>query len=125
MQNTAIKLMLGLGLITGATMVSSERVEAAIVNVESQYRIISVDRAEKRIGVALADAPAGERQAWVYIKPETRSSMRKSIGNGMFRDQSMNTKSVLDAAEGRIGGLMKIKGGRDFDGSIDAKKIWM
>lgn len=125
MKSTLSKFILGLGVLAGGTFVGAEKVEAQLVSVESQYRIIEVDRAENRIGIALPDAPAGERQNWVYIKPDTKASMRQSFGNGMFRDEHMTPNGVLDAASSRVGGMMKVNGGRDFDGSIDAKKIWM
>ena len=125
MKNITAKLMLGLGILAGGSLVSAERVEAQIVDVESQYRIVEVDRAENRIGIALPDAAPNERQNWVYIKSDTRGSMRHKMGNGAFKDEVMTPNGMLDAAQSRIGGLMKINGGRDFDGSIDAKKIWL
>jgi hypothetical protein len=111
--------------MAGGIFIGSDKVEAQLVSVESKYRIIEVDRAENRIGIALPDASPTERQNWVYIKPDTRGSMRQNLGNGSFRDEVMTPNGVLNAAESRIGGWMKINGGRDFDGSIDAKKVWM
>lgn len=99
--------------------------EAQLVMVESKYRIVEVDRAENRIGIALPDASPSETQNWVYIKPDTSASMRQNLGNGTFRDETMTPNGVMDAAQSRIGGMMKVNGGRDFDGSIDAKKVWM
>ena len=125
MRKSVANFMLGLGILAGGSLVGAEKAEAQLVSVESQYRIVEVDRVENRIGIALPDAAPGERQNWVYIKDETRGSMRQALGNGAFRDEAMTANGMLDAAQARIGGLMKINGGRDFDGSIDAKKIWM
>ncbi len=125
MKSTISKFILGLGLLAGGTFVGAEKVEAQLVSVESQYRIVEVDRFENRIGIALPDAAPGERQNWIYIKSDTKGSMRQSFGNGLFRDEAMTPNGMLDAASSRIGGLIKVNGGRDFDGSIDAKKIWM
>lgn len=125
MRQTVSKFLLGLGILAGGAWMSSESVEAQLISVESQYRIVEVDRFENRIGVALPDADPNTRQNWVYIKSDTRASMRHSLGNGVFRDETMSPNGVLNAAESRVGGLMKINGGRDFDGSIDAKKVWM
>ncbi len=125
MRNTIAKLCLGLGILAGGSFFTSEPAQAQLVMVESQYRIVEVDRAENRIGIALPDADPKERQNWVYIKKDTTASMRQSLGNGAFRDEAMTPNGVLDAAESRRGGLIKINGGRDFDGSIDAKKVWM
>ena len=118
-------LVLGMGVLAGGALMGAEKVEAQLVSVESQYRIVEVDRMENRIGIALPDASPNERQNWVYIKSDTRGSMRQYMGNGTFRDEHMSPNGVLNAAESRVGGLIKINGGRDFDGSIDAKKIWM
>ncbi len=125
MKNAIAKLCLGLGILAGGTLLAPDPAEAQLVMVESKYRIVEVDRAENRIGIALPDAAPTERQNWVYIKPDTTASMRQNLGNGTFRDEAMTPNGVLDAAESRLGGLMKVNGGRDFDGSIDAKKVWM
>ena len=125
MRHTAIKFLLGLGLLGCASFPLMSPASAQIVVVDGKYRIVEVDRAESRIGIASPDASPTERQNWLYIKTDTRSSRRHSQSDGSFRDESMSAKSVLDAAESRIGGMMKINGGRDFDGSINAKKIWM
>lgn len=123
MRHTAIKFLLGLGLL--AAIFGSLPVNAQVVIVDGNYRIVEVDRAENRIGVALPDASPGERQNWVYLKSDTRASRRLTTGDGAYRDEAMNSDAVLKAAESRIGQMMKINGGRDFDGSINAKKIWM
>lgn len=117
--------VVGLGVLAGGALLGSEKVEAQLISVESQYRIVEVDRSENRIGIALPDADPNERQNWVYIKPDTLGSMRQYMGNGTFRDERMSGNGLMDAAASRVGGLVKINGGRDFDGSIDAKKIWM
>jgi hypothetical protein len=125
MKNTIANIMLGLGIFAAGSLGVTQKADAQLVTVESQYRIVEVDRGENRIGIALPDASPNERQNWVYIKPDTAGSMRQYMGNGTFRDESMTPNGILNAAEGRVGGLMKLEGGRDFDGSIDAKKIWM
>lgn len=125
MRKSLANFVFGLSVLAGGALLGSEKVEAQLVTVESQYRIVEVDRAENRIGIALPDANPNERQNWVYIKPDTRASMRQYMGNGTFRDESMTPNGVMNAAETHVGELIKINGGRDFDGSIDAKKVWM
>jgi hypothetical protein len=125
MKKAMSTFLLGLGILAGGSFAAPDQAEAQLLTVESQYRIVEVDRFENRIGIALPDANPSERQNWVYIKSETDGSMRHYLGNGTFRDELMTPNGILDAAESRMGGLMKIQGGRDFDGSIDAKKIWM
>lgn len=117
--------MLGLGILAGGAFVGADKVEAQVLTVESQYRIVEVDTHENRIGIALPDANPNERQNWVYIESDTNGSMRHYLGNGTFRDEAMTPNGILKAAQSRVGELMKIEGGRDFDGSIDASKVWM
>ena len=51
MRNTIAKLCLGLGILAGGSFFTSEPAQAQLVMVESQYRIVEVDRAENRIGI--------------------------------------------------------------------------
>ncbi|MCA9776915.1 MAG: hypothetical protein KC800_09375 [Candidatus Eremiobacteraeota bacterium] len=108
-----------------AFFTSVQPANAQLILVESQYRVVEVDQAENRIGVALPDANPNETQTWVYVKPETRSSMRKYYGDGYFRDEQLSTNGLMNAVEQREGSLIKVHGGRDWDGSIDAKTIWL
>lgn len=110
-------------LVAGAALSSGQIAEAQLVVVTSPYRVVSVDRAQQRIGVALPDANPNKRQTWIYVKPDTRASMRKRAGNGFF-DEQMSFNGIFDAAQARKGSLIKVHGGRDFDGSIDAKTVW-
>lgn len=114
-----------LALCLGVLFAYAPQASAQLVVVESQYRVVEVDRAENRIGVALPDANPGVEQTWVYIKPDTRGSMRHYQGDGLFRDEQLSTTGILDAAAAREGQLIKIHGGRDWDGSINAKAVWM
>ncbi len=103
----------------------TEKAEAQLVLVESKYRVVTVDRAGQRIGIALPDADPKIRQNWLYIRPDTNISRRHHLGGGAFRDQSLNYNSFFDLAPSLRGSLIRIHGGRDWDGSIDAKTIWM
>ena len=116
-------LLIAVALVSGV-LLTQEKAEAQLIVVESKYRIVEVDRAEQRIGVAREDDDPNKRQTWVYVKPDTRSSLRTHHGNGLFRDENLSFNGILDVAEKREGGLFKVHGGRDFDGSIDAKTIW-
>lgn len=116
-------LLIAVTLVSGV-LLTQEKVEAQLLVVDSKYRIVEVDRAEQRIGVALEDADPNETQTWVYVKPDTRSSLRTHHGNGLFRDENLSFNGILDVAAKREGGFFKVHGGRDFDGSIDAKTIW-
>lgn len=108
-----------------AFFTSVQPAEAQLILVESKYRIVEVDQVENRIGVALPDANPNETQTWVYVKPETRASMREYYGNGTFRDEQLSTNGLMNVVDKREGQLIKVHGGRDWDGSIDAKTIWL
>ena len=116
-------LLIAIALV-GGVLLTQEKVEAQLLVVDSKYRIVEVDRAEQRIGVALEDADPKETQTWVYVKPDTKSALRTHHGNGLFRDEILTFNGILDVAAQREGGLFKVHGGRDFDGSINAKTIW-
>ncbi len=124
MKNPIAQVVLALTVLAGGSLMSFDRAEAQLINVESKYRIVEVDRAEQRIGVALVEAEPKTRQTWIYVKPGTKSSMRQYLGGGAFRDEILSTNGIFNAAEARIGNVFKISGGRDFDGSVDAKKVW-
>jgi hypothetical protein len=116
-----IQLFLAALILVGGTSLPAE---AQLLKVDSKYRIVTVDRPGQRIGVALPDANPKERQSWVYIKPHTQASMRKYYGDGFFKDEKMSFNGIFNAAEQRIGKVFRVKGGRDFDKSINAKKVW-
>lgn len=124
MTNPIARGVLAATVLAGGLLLSFDKAEAQLINVESKYRIVEVDRGEQRIGVALPEADPKERQTWIYIKPDTKSSMREYLGGGAFRDEILSTNGIFNAAEARVGNVFKINGGRDFDGSIDAKKVW-
>lgn len=103
---------------------SVQPADAQLVLVETKYRIVDVDRAEERIAIALPDAEPDVRQNWVYIDNETRGSMRTYYGDGYFKDNQLSPQQILNQAEAHEGDFMRVHGGRDWDGSIDAKTIW-
>lgn len=96
---------------------------AQILMVTGEYRVTHVDRAEQRLGIALRDADPNVRQNWVYVKADTKIVRRLFMGDGAFKDEVMTWNEFFDYA--KKGTLIKVHGGRDWDGSIDAKKIWL
>lgn len=98
--------------------------EAQLVVVEEKFRIVDVDQFEKRIAIAKPDANPDVRQNWVYVDSETRGSVRNYTPNGYFRDRQLSPQQILRTAESHEGELIKVHGGRDWDGSIDAKTVW-
>lgn len=124
MKHKLVQMLIVATVLVGGVGLSQQTAEAQLIKVESSYRIVTVDRPGQRIGVALPDADPKERQSWVYIKPHTEASMRKYYGDGFFKDEKMSFNGIFDACDQRVGKLFKVKGGRDFDGSINAKKVW-
>lgn len=103
----------------------AEPVRAQMLLVESKYRVVEVDRVENRIRVALPEDKPDVGQNWVYIDSKTKGSMRVYHGNGTFSDEELSPQGILNAAAAREGQFIRVHGGRDWDGSINAKSVWM
>lgn len=96
--------------------------QAQIMIVKGDYRVTEVDRSGQRVGIALRDANPNVRQNWVYVKPETKIVKRVFYKNGTFKDTYPTFNDFFDYV--RKGTQLKVEGGRDWDKSIHAKKIW-
>jgi len=104
----------------------TQTADAQLVVVEERFRIVDVDDTENRIAIAKPDADPNVRQNWVYLDPDTKASARRYYGDGAFKDMVFyDAERIIDAAQAREGELFKVNGGRDWDGSIDADKIWL
>lgn len=97
--------------------------QAQMLMVTGDYRVTDVDRPNQRIGIALREDDPNKRQNWVYIKPDTKIVKRNFYQNGTFKDEVMTFNGFFDYV--RKGTLLRVHGGRDWDRSIDAKKIWL
>lgn len=94
---------------------------AQLFSVTTEYQVVEVDPAERRIGVALLDARPDVRQNWVYLMHDTRITNRVEVEPGLFREEVWDSDTAL--ARVRPGDRLKVHGGRDFDGSINAKTV--
>lgn len=110
-------------LLLAAVLVWTPRAQAQILMVTGDYRVTHVDRDEQRIGIALRDDDPNVRQNWVYVKSDTVIIRRIWLRGGAFRDERMSFNGFFDYV--RKGTKLRVHGGRDWDGSIDAKKIWL
>ncbi|MFA5504590.1 MAG: hypothetical protein WC314_03090 [Vulcanimicrobiota bacterium] len=124
MNRKLLQFLMIAAVLVGVCGLTREPAEAQILKVNSKYRIVTVDRPGQRIGVALPKADPRVRQSWVYIRPDTASSMQKHYGNGYYKNHQLSFNEIFSTAEQRVGQFMSVKGGRDFDGSINAKKVW-
>lgn len=97
--------------------------QAQLLSVTGEYIVTNVDRSGQRVGIALRDADPNVRQNWVYVKPDTRIVKRKFLSGGVFKDEVWHFNDFF--AYVKKGTKLKVEGGRDWDKSIHAKKIWM
>ena len=113
------------GLLTLILVASTCLPSAAqLVLVDEPFRIVEVDHAEKRIGIAKPDAKPNVRQNWVYLDLDTKGSYRKYIPSARaYRDVVPTPIQILNVADANKGQIMRVKGGRDWGGSIKAKTI--
>lgn len=125
MRKSRIIFTLMLATLLSVVGLKARPANAQLLLVESKYRVVDVDKSENRIRVALPGDNPNVGQNWVYIDTDTRGSMRTYHGNGTFSDELLTPNGILNAAAAREGELIKISGGRDWDGSINAKSVWM
>ncbi len=112
-----------LALALAALVVWAGRAQAQILMVTGEYRVTDVDRPEQRIGIALRADDPNRRQNWVHVRSDTRIVRRVWLQGGAFRDEVMTWNGFFDYVH--KGTLLKVHGGRNWDGSITAKKIWL
>lgn len=125
MKNSKIVLTLMVAALLSFVGLNTAPADAQMILVESKYRVVDVDKFENRIRVALPEDDPNVGQNWVYIDSDTRGAMRIYHGNGTFSDQVLGPEAILNAAAAREGQLIRVHGGRDWDGSINAKSVWM
>ncbi len=108
-------------LVLSLLLVLGEAATAQLLTATGEFRVVQVDLAEKRLGVARPEAEVGVRQIWVYLREKTRVSQRISKADGSVIEQPSTLESALSSL--RPGDMIKVHGGRDFDGSINAKSL--
>lgn len=96
--------------------------KAQLILVTGDYRVVIVDKGEQRLGIAKRDADPNRRQNWVYVKGRTEIVRRVWLENRAFRDEKLTWDEFFTIV--KKGTCLRVHGGRDWDGSIDAKKIW-
>ncbi len=98
--------------------------QAQILLTTGEYRIVVIDKAEQRLGIAELEANPNRRQNWVYVKYNTELMKRVNPNpdDGEFRYEKVSWVQFFNDV--KKGSLITVHGGRDWDRSIDAKKIW-
>lgn len=87
---------------------------AQILLVDSDYRVVTIDKEGSRFSVALPDDDPDVPQNWVHIEMKTRSI----LPNGKEIDP---LKALAHLKKGMV---VKVNGGRRFDGEITAETLW-
>ncbi len=95
-------------------------VQAQLILASGTYRITELDEDKERIGIAQLDANPTVTQNWIYLKLKTKVTKRFSQ-NGWLRDESVPISEIFNVVE--KGDVIKVEGGRDWNGSITAKDI--
>ncbi|HXE72882.1 MAG TPA: hypothetical protein VNO81_09490 [Candidatus Nitrosotenuis sp.] len=96
---------------------------AQLLMVTGDYLVVTVDKENERIGVCLTDANPDVVQNWVYVRAKTEIWKRTRIDAETYQEKKISYDQIWQVA--RKGQKMRVHGGRGWDGSITAKKIWM
>ena len=116
------KLLLGLAsAVALACVVPPQASQAQILLVSGNYRITELDQAHERFGVALPEAKPNETQNWIYIGTTTDIQRRVTNRQGWHKDDKLNFYQFFEQV--RPGTMLKIHGGRRWDGQITGKKV--
>lgn len=119
-----MKKHLALPLIALAfLLVFAGAAQAQLLTVTGEYRVVEVDKAGMKFGVALRDANPDVVQNWVHVKPDAKIVQRQFLPNRAFRDENMTVNGFFDFIQ--KGTKLRVHGGRDWDKSIHADKIWL
>ncbi len=99
-------------------------VQAQLLTVTGEFRIVKLSRDQQRIGVARVEDDPRVRQNWIYIKHDTIIHQKIVTQNGETKEIILDRDQLWEAMKPYIGKVMKVHGGRDWNGTIDAKDIW-
>ncbi len=94
---------------------------AQLLLVTSEYRVVVLDKPQQRIGIALREADPTVRQNWLYVKATTDFIIRRHNREGYTKEERVNYDTFFSLV--RKGDIISVHGGRDWDGSIDAKRV--
>ena len=74
------------------------------------------------MGIALLEANPDKRQNWIYVKATTKFVKRTYINKQTFRDEILSYDGFF--ATVKKGDILRINGGRGWDGTITAKAVY-
>ncbi|MGM9999657.1 MAG: hypothetical protein ACI38Q_09770 [Candidatus Bruticola sp.] len=117
----SFKLYLTLfAIVLAALLATAPQAQAQLILASGTYRITELDQGKERIGIAQLDANPTVTQNWVYLRLKTKVTKRFSQ-NGWLRDENIPVSEIFSVIE--KGDIIKVEGGRDWNGSITAKDI--
>jgi hypothetical protein len=96
--------------------------QAQLVTVNAEYRVIETQSQKQRLGVALPEAAPDKRQNWLYVKATTKFVKRTNLGDQTFRDEVLSYDGFFNTV--KKGDMLRVRGGRGWDGTITAKAIY-
>lgn len=96
--------------------------QAQLVTVKAEYRVVETQAGKQRVGVALPDANPDTRQNWIYVKATTKFVKRTNLGNQTFRDEVLTYDGFFNTV--KKGDILRVNGGRGWDGTMTAKDIY-
>lgn len=110
--------------LMGLTAIPGPRVsQAQLLLVTGDYRVTEVDQENQRFGVALPEARPDVTQNWVYVEPKTDIHRRMTNKEGWTKDEALDYYQFFRTV--KPGLMLKVHGGRRWDGSISGKTLWM
>ena len=103
-------------------VIASAPASAQLVRAGGLFRVVEVDSGKNRIGICKLDADPNVRQNWLYVKINTKIILREKVnGSNALRDVAVNPVELFSILY--KGDVIRVNGGRDWVGSIDAKNI--
>jgi len=111
-----ILTLLLLLLISGSSM-------AALINVDTDYRVTEVKADERVFGIALMRDNPDETQNDVYFGADTRCYRQIRFQNGTSKEIPVTIEKFFKIL--KKGDQVRVKGGRDWDGSIHAYTVFL
>ena len=91
---------------------------AALLNIDANYRVTEVKSDERVFGIALLTDNPDETQSDVYFGADTKCFREIHFSNGTMKEIPVTIEKFFKIL--KKGQQVRVKGGRDWDGSIHA-----
>ena len=104
------------------TLLALAPAQAQLVTVKAEYRVVEKQPKKQRVGICLLEANPDKRQNWLYVKATTKFVKRTYLGKQTFRDEVLTYDGFFNTV--KKGDILRVNGGRGWDGSITAKSIY-